>query len=42
MMAEFGRGNYPLVYAIGIVLTAFALAVLVAYTLLTYRRGSHG
>ena len=42
MMAEFGRGNYPLVYAIGMVLTAFALAVLVAYTLLTYRRGSHG
>jgi hypothetical protein len=31
MFSEFGRGNLPLVYAIGMLLSAFAVAVLLAY-----------
>lgn len=37
MFAEFGAGNLPLVYAIGMVLSVFAVAVLLAYYGLTAR-----
>jgi putative spermidine/putrescine transport system permease protein len=37
MVAEFGSGNFPLVYAIGVVLSAFAVAVLLGYYALAAR-----
>lgn len=37
MFAEFGSGNLPLVYAIGMVLSAFAVGVLLAYDALSSR-----
>jgi len=37
MFAEFGDGNLPLVYAIGMVLSAFSVTVLLAYYAMTAR-----
>ena len=37
MLAEFGDGNLPLTYALGMVLSAFAVAVLLGYDALTAR-----
>lgn len=37
MVAEFGNGNFNLVYAIGMVLSAFAVAVLLGYYALSAR-----
>jgi putative spermidine/putrescine transport system permease protein len=39
MVAEFSQGRFPQVYAMGMILSLFAIAVLIAYYTLTARIG---